>query len=117
MRGDTMLNKNDMSMLLAEAANRLKSIYGSHLMGVILFGSYARGDFDKDSDIDIAVILDLERGQESTYRAELIEFSTELDMKYDTLTSFRCIPHSEFEKWKNTLPFYLNIQKEGIQIA
>lgn len=112
-----MLDKAEMSMLLNEAAEGLKAIYGDHIVGIILFGSYARGDFTKDSDIDIAVILDLERGQESAFRSKLIEFSSDLDLKYDTLTSFRCIPHSEFEQWKDTLPFYLNIQREGIKIA
>ena len=107
-----MLNKKEMTMLLDEAVDGLKAIYGSHIMGIILFGSYARGDFTKDSDIDIAVIPDLPRGQ-----AKLIEFSSDLDLKYDTLTSFRCIPYSEFEQWKDTLPFYLNIQREGIKIA
>lgn len=112
-----MLNKTEMTQLLEEAAEGLFEIYGDSIKGIILFGSYARGDFDKDSDIDIAVILDLPRGKEAAFRYRLIEFSTELDMKYDTLTSFRCIPYSEFEKWKNTLPFYESIQKEGIKIA
>lgn len=112
-----MLDKKKMTMLLNEAADGLKAIYGSHIMGIILFGSYARGDFTKDSDIDIAVILDLPREQENAFRSKLIEFSSDLDLKYDTLTSFRCIPYSEFEQWKDTLPFYLSIQREGIKIA
>lgn len=33
----------------------LQNIYGKHLQSVILYGSYARGDFTKDSDVDIMI--------------------------------------------------------------
>ena len=59
-----MLDKTEMSMLLNEAADGIKAIYVSHIMEKILFGSYARDDVTKGSDVDIAVILDLTRGKE-----------------------------------------------------
>lgn len=36
-----------------------KKLYGTALRQVILYGSCARGDFGKDSDIDIMVLLDV----------------------------------------------------------
>jgi predicted nucleotidyltransferase len=36
----------------------LEGIYGRRLRDVLLFGSYARGDFDAESDVDILVVLD-----------------------------------------------------------
>ena len=36
-----------------------KRIFGNKLRAVILYGSYARGDFEPDSDIDIMVLLDI----------------------------------------------------------
>ena len=41
--------------LIAEATRRL--IEAAHPEKIILFGSYARGDFDKHSDLDFLVIL------------------------------------------------------------
>ena len=38
--------------LLNEYVNELTKIYGSHLKKIILYGSYARGDYREDSDID-----------------------------------------------------------------
>ena len=45
--------------LVSQYVEVLCKIYGKHLKTVILYGSYARGDYTKDSDIDIMVLLDL----------------------------------------------------------
>ncbi|MCM1201703.1 MAG: nucleotidyltransferase domain-containing protein [Bacteroides fragilis] len=37
--------------LLNQYVNKIKDIYGQHLKAVILYGSYARGDYREDSDI------------------------------------------------------------------
>jgi hypothetical protein len=36
----------------------LSSVFGERLKGLVLYGSFARGDADNDSDIDILAILD-----------------------------------------------------------
>ncbi len=112
-----MCTKKELSQITDEAIQGLRRIYGEKLVNIILFGSYARGDYDEQSDIDIAVILDLDRLGEKRYKTELIEFSSALDLKYDVLTSFRCIPEAEYDKWKNSLPFYMNIEKEGVKLG
>jgi len=44
--------------LLNELKQGLELIYGDQLQGVYLFGSYARGEQDSESDLDILIILD-----------------------------------------------------------
>ena len=48
-----------MKELLDKYIAEIKKIYGTHLQEVILYGSYARGDFKEDSDIDIMILLDI----------------------------------------------------------
>ena len=50
--------ENDLPRLLRDLKAALKAVYGESLRGVFLYGSYARGDYDRESDIDILVVLD-----------------------------------------------------------
>ena len=49
----------EMQNLITEYVTAVKKIYGNHLKQVILYGSYARGDYTKDSDVDIMLLVDL----------------------------------------------------------
>ena len=42
---------------LMELKEDLRDSLGDSLVGLILFGSRARGDYDNESDIDIAIIV------------------------------------------------------------
>ncbi len=46
--------------LVNEFINQVKGLLGEHLKKVILYGSYARGDFQDSSDIDIMFLTDFE---------------------------------------------------------
>ena len=48
-----------LNSLLKQYIEEIGKIYGEHLKFVILYGSYARGDFRPESDIDIMILLDL----------------------------------------------------------
>jgi len=44
--------------LLRELKAGLTAIYGSQLRAVYFYGSYARGDYDEESDLDVLVVLE-----------------------------------------------------------
>lgn len=48
-----------MKNLIEQYISEIKKIYGSHLREMILYGSYARGDYRRDSDVDIMILLDM----------------------------------------------------------
>ena len=52
---------NNLSELLKRAVSKYKSIFGDSLVQVILYGSYARGDFDEESDVDIVALVRCDR--------------------------------------------------------
>jgi predicted nucleotidyltransferase len=52
----------DITSLLCELNAGLTESYGPRLQRVYLYGSYARGEVDSDSDVDVLIVLDrLER--------------------------------------------------------
>ncbi|MDY5957607.1 MAG: nucleotidyltransferase domain-containing protein [Frisingicoccus sp.] len=78
----------------------------------MLYGSVAREQATEESDVDIAIVLNKEFSSEN--RDKFIDWVAELDLKYDRVFSIVDIEHEKFEKWKNILPFYKNIQDEGV---
>ena len=45
--------------IIVSFARKVRKILGKNLKQVILYGSYARGDYTEDSDIDIMVLTTL----------------------------------------------------------
>jgi predicted nucleotidyltransferase len=52
------MSTEDLKHLLAELKQGLSKIYGQQLTALLLYGSYARGEQDAESDLDILIILD-----------------------------------------------------------
>lgn len=103
----------NIEIILKEVKKKLKKIYGTKLKEIILYGSYARGDFIEGSDIDLIILLDDMRNpliERENYFNEIWE----LDLKYDTLVSI--IPFKEQDYKTRKLPVILNAKKEGVSI-
>lgn len=102
--------------LLKRYIEALTQIYGTHLKSVILYGSYARGDYTKDSDIDIMILLDLTDMEIKKYRHELSGLTYDFNMDHDI--DIKPIAKSEehFQKWVSAYPFYSNVEKEGVKL-
>lgn len=111
------MNKQNLENILNEVYSNIKDIFGHKLQQAILYGSYARGDFDSESDIDIALIIDDDRMSIKKYDEKLVEQMSFFMLERDVLISFSEIPANEFEKYKNVLPYYMNIQKEGVVLG
>lgn len=92
----------------------IKKIYGTHLRKIIFYGSYARGDFKADSDIDIMILLDMSDMDLKVYSQQLSYMT--FDFNLDNDLDIKPIAKSEehFKKWIVNYPFYANINKEGV---
>ena len=112
-----MCTKNELNSILQKLTQIYRSVYGENLVQVILYGSYARGDYHTDSDVDVVAIVHGDRKTLQQQLKKVWDFSCELELEYDTILSPTVIPYEEFEKYKNDLPYYRNIQKEGVKVV
>lgn len=56
---------------------------GICLQQVILYGSYARGDYTKDSDVDIMLLVDLAESETEIFSDALSELGFDYNVEYD----------------------------------
>ena len=72
-----------MQGLMQQYVSNVRAIYGSHLRQIILYGSYARGDYNSDSDVDIMILLDLSDMDIKGYRHQLSDMTFDFNMDHD----------------------------------
>lgn len=102
--------------LLGEYVKVISEIYGQHLKSVILYGSYARGDFRTDSDIDIMILVDLEDSEIEHHRKQLSWSTYDFNDAHNTDIKPITKNDAHFRKWLGVYPFYTNIQAEGVKL-
>lgn len=102
--------------LLGQYVEEVRKIYGERLRSVILYGSYARGDFRPDSDIDIMILVDLTDMEVEQYRKQLSWSTYDFNEEHDTDIKPIAKSESHFKKWLGVYPFYTNVQKEGVKL-
>ena len=106
-------NKNtELMRTLSSMIQQLHRIYGDMLTEVVLYGSYARGTQTDESDVDIAVIL-AEKPSKNATNA-MIDCVSSYELACGKVLSVLDIEAEKYHQWKDTIPFYQNIQKEGI---
>lgn len=96
---------------MKELKEGLVSIYRSKLKGVYLYGSYARGDYQQGSDLDILVVLKKydSYGDEINRTSELVG---DLSLEYGISISRVFMTESQ---WKGSdTPLLRNIRIEGL---
>lgn len=83
---------------------------------IILYGSYARGDFHPDSDIDIMILLDLSDIDIKKYRHQLSDMTFDFNMDYDVDIKPIAKNEEHYRKWVDNYPFYSNVNREGVRL-
>jgi len=86
-------------------------VYGDRLKGTYLFGSYARGEADQESDLDILIVLDaFDRYAHEVQRTGAL--AADLSLKYGVTVSLVFL--REHEWLKGDTPFLSNVRDEAI---
>ncbi|MCM1244032.1 MAG: nucleotidyltransferase domain-containing protein [Roseburia sp.] len=75
---------------------------------IVLYGSYARGDFDTESDIDIIILLNCDEKKLKFYRKEITLLASQISLENDIEVSLLLKSRETFESRRSVLSFYHN---------
>ena len=112
-----MCTKNQLDEIIGRVVAFSKEVFGEKFQSVILYGSYARGDYDEESDIDIMIMVDMSREELSKYRSIFSEFFSNINLENEVFLTSKLQSKSYFNQWQNVMPFYQNVMREGIMYA
>ena len=113
---DINLFNNKINEVTQKVINAAKDTLGDKLSKVILFGSYARGDFDNESDMDFFILADVPQEETANWRKDIDRRIPDLWFDYDVLVCLHVTSKAVFERYYPVLPFYQNVIKEGVEM-
>ena len=97
-----------------EYTREISNIFSDKLKKVILYGSYARGDYDEYSDIDIMILVDMSNEEIENKWDDVMDSKCKIDNKYDVFLSPIIKDINHFSEWLPFLPFYKNVINDGV---
>lgn len=103
--------------ILLEFTQQVQKVLGKSLKKVILYGSYARGDYRENSDIDIMVLTTLTDEEIRQIKTTIYDVAFDFQMEYGVDISVVIKNEEHFNYWLGALPFYDNVQKEGVVLS
>ncbi len=108
------LSAEELSALLEKLSRGLKDLYGERYQGLVLYGSYARGEADEGSDVDVLLLLEgsVAMGSEIV-RMETVVWPISLEAGY----AISVLPVEVGTYTTPREPFLINALREGVLVA
>ena len=100
--------------IIYEFSQQVKILLADKLSKVIMYGSYARGDNNENSDVDIMVLTTLTEDEIEKVETKIFDLAFEFQMEYGLDISVIVKNEEHFNHWLGALPFYNNVEKEGV---
>jgi predicted nucleotidyltransferase len=115
-RADNIFTSEEISDMMKSVTMAAKHVLGEKLNAVILYGSYARGDYREWSDVDVMILADVDDSFSGKYRDEIQEHIWDVIFDSDLLLSLNVTNINTFRRYKSILPFFGNVEREGVVI-
>jgi predicted nucleotidyltransferase len=103
-----------MEQILVDLKKRIEEIAGDSLIKMVLYGSRARGDYDDESDTDIAIIV---RGLTRELKHDILSGVADIEFDYLQPLSTLIMSEEDFHHLVNReRRIALDIEREGISL-
>ncbi len=107
---------NTISNIIYGFSVQLRRLLGNDLSKVILYGSYARGDFQENSDVDIMVLVKIAPEEIEKIEEPIFDLAFDIEMEQGIHVSPIIKNEEQFVYWADVLPFYRNVRDEGVEL-
>ena len=111
-----MCTKTTVDIITRSVAVKAKQMFADKLQSVILYGSYARGDYDTESDIDVMVLVDIDVFELKKYNEEICGLASRISLENDITVSIYLKDYLTYNKYFHVMPYYQNVKNEGVVI-
>ncbi len=108
------IKDNNVKELLADLEFRLIDLFKSDLEKIILFGSYANGNYNNESDIDLIVLI--KNTELNLFEDEIADIVVDMIGKYSIYPSLMLENKTLFYEIGDREALYKNIINEGIEL-
>jgi hypothetical protein len=106
--------EDDRKNELKELKDNLNNLLGDRMFKMMLFGSRARGDYDDESDIDLAIVV---HGLTREIKHQILDQVAEFELKYLLPISAFILSKDEFDHLKKReRRIALDIEREGVPL-
>lgn len=106
----------EIKSVLSAFSEEAQRVLGNNLRKIIIYGSYARGDYNENSDIDIMILTSLQEDVIGAVEDQLYDVTFDFLMEYGVNISVIVKNEEHFKYWLGALPFYDNVEREGVVI-
>ncbi|MBE5915655.1 MAG: nucleotidyltransferase domain-containing protein [Pseudobutyrivibrio ruminis] len=103
--------------VLEEFVNKSKNVLGNSFVSAILYGSYARGDYNSSSDVDIMLLTTLSDEEIEKMEDDIFDIAYDYLLSDGITISVNIKNNVHFLYWVDNLPYYRNVKKEGKVLA
>ena len=107
----------EVNKIIAELCANMASLFPQDQIEAILFGSYARGNAEPGSDIDVLILVDASRQDISARNWQVGDLAAEFLLNYGIVVSPIVENREYFNRNINVLPLYRNVNQEGVRIG
>ena len=101
--------RHDVIAIITELSNRIALLFPQDKIEAILFGSYARGDADSGSDIDVLFLADASRQDISDRNWQVGNLAAELLLEHGIVVSPLVENREYFNRNLQVFPFYRSV--------
>lgn len=105
---------NNVQKIINDFLKKVEAVLGNRLRKIILYGSYARGDYNKSSDIDIMILTDLNDTEIEQYRNTISDIAFDMELETGFIISPLIKNIEKYNDRVDVIPFYMNVNKEGV---